>query len=141
MQPASDAEPPEAIFARHRAARLHEAAQIWAALQAHGFSDDDVLLLDFTLFGRDAQAGEALAAQIAATYATSRRAFEPGGWMCVGTTRPYGSRFTADKLRDWAGWLSDLAAAHGYLFSVWAVEAPRQRLAFTSEQFPPETAA
>ena len=79
MQPASDAETPEAFFARHRAARLHEAAQIWAALQARGFTDDDVLLLDFTLFGRDAQAGEALATQIAATYATSRRAFEPGG--------------------------------------------------------------
>jgi hypothetical protein len=122
-------------FDRKRAARLAEAGHLWPELVHAGFQDDMVLLLDFVLFGRDEAGARALAAQVAKTYGTDVAALPEGGWRVVGTTRPYGARFTETRLRDWVAFVADLAAAHGLVFSVWAVEAPALGVSFTSEAF------
>lgn len=142
MTPApDDTYSPAAFFARTLDARLQELQRLWAALEQGGFRDGMILVLDFTLFGPDADAAAAIAARLEGTYQTEVRALEPGGWMLVGTTRPYGSRFTQAKLRDWVRFVADLAAAHGFVFSLWSVEVPATGAVLASEQFEAPPAA
>jgi hypothetical protein len=131
----------QAFFDRKRADRLAEAGHLWPELVHAGFRDDMVLLLDFLLFGREEAGARALAAAVAQTYGTEVSALPDGGWRVVGTTRPYGARFDETRLRDWVAYLADLAAAHGMVFSVWAVEAPALGVSFTSEAFGPSGGA
>lgn len=122
------------LDARHRQ-RLAEAPQVWSALAAGGFRDGMIALLDFVLYGRDGRAAQAIADQIRATYAVSVSELPGEGWMVSGTTAPYGSALTQARHAEWVQYLCELATAHGFVFSAWAVESPALTLKVTSASF------
>ncbi len=124
------------LDARHRQ-RLAEAPQVWSALADGGFRDGMIALLDFVLYGRDEQAARAIAERIRATYLVTVTELPGQGWMLNGTTAPYGSALTQARHTEWVQYLCELATAHGFVFSAWAVEAPALTLKVTSASFDP----
>ena len=115
--------------------RLAEAPQVWSALAAGGFRDGMIALLDFVLYGRDGRSAQAIADQIRTTYAVSVSELPGEGWMVSGSTAPYGSALTQARHAEWVQYLCELATAHGFVFSAWAVEAPALSLKVTSASF------
>jgi hypothetical protein len=120
---------------RKRAERLSEANQVWNALVAGGAGAETVLAVDFVSFGPSQAQIESLRQQLAENYTVTSECGPDEYWLLKGTTRPYGITLSAADHLNWVGFMSDVAASHGCVFSTWSLSVPSLSLTISSEAF------
>jgi N-acetyl-alpha-D-muramate 1-phosphate uridylyltransferase len=115
--------------------RLAEAEVLWKQMSNSGLTEDTIIALDFTHFGKSEEDAAALANQLSENYKVEViPAQEDGYWYVKGTTRPHGITLTEEQHAGWVEFMADVAQSHSCVFSTWSLESPALSMKFESER-------